>query len=110
VEYNWKSESKPARCNYRWYHQSFQKSTGDIPARLWKKAVEEFPPTLPSNMEDIEMLLREETERTITPVEIFLCGYQYNNDYLTTAGASRWVRRTLNGRNFGFADKVHSSG
>lgn len=71
------------------YHQRVHQGVEAIPALLWKKAIEEFPPALPSSYTELEVLLGCIKRRAITASGIKLHALFYNDDGLAC------LRRTL---------------
>lgn len=64
------------------YHYEEHRGIHDIPALRWKKAIEEFPPALPPNKKELEVLLGMIEERIVSASGIELHGLFYNDDSL----------------------------
>lgn len=56
----------------------------DVPARRWKEGIEEFPPTMPTKAEDLDVLIGQVEWRVITNNGVELFGLRYNCDELAT--------------------------
>lgn len=73
---------------HRWiadiYHQKKHTGIQDTPSHKWKNGTQEHPPYLPSSKHDLQVLLGQVDERTITPSGITLHGLPYNDDSLGT--------------------------
>lgn len=54
----------------------------DIPARRWDEGVKDFPPTLPSKVSDLRVLIGQVEWRVISPNGIELFGLHYNCEEL----------------------------
>lgn len=65
-----------------YYSQRKHRGIKDIPALRWKLAAEQFPPTLPSRREDLNILLGEVEFRTIQSNGISIFGLVYNDGVL----------------------------
>jgi putative transposase len=76
------------------YHQKEHGGINNIPALAWKAGVEEFPPALPPNRDELEVLLGMIGERTISSSGIELHGLFYNSDELASVrcGDNKRVR------------------
>lgn len=64
------------------YNQQEHRGIKNTPARAWKTAIEKFPPALPTNKRELEVLLGMITERTVSAKGIELFGLFYNCDEL----------------------------
>ncbi|MBI3583196.1 MAG: transposase [Nitrospinae bacterium] len=64
------------------YHQQEHRGIKNTPAQAWKTAIEEFPPALPPNKRELEVLLGMIEERTVSAKGIELFGLFYNCDEL----------------------------
>jgi putative transposase len=65
-----------------YYSQRKHRGIKDIPAQRWKLATEQFPPTLPSRREELNVLLGEVEHRTIQSNGISIFGLVYNDGVL----------------------------
>jgi len=79
------------------YHQKEHRGIKNIPALTWKTGVEEFPPMLPPNREELQVLLGMIVERSISAAGIELHGLFYNSDELAAlrCGESKKMRVKL---------------
>jgi putative transposase len=64
------------------YQQSKHRGIDDVPARRWEIGVDKFPPALPSNSEELKVLLGHIEWRVISPSGVELFGLYYNDDSL----------------------------
>jgi putative transposase len=66
------------------YHQQKHRGIRDIPARLWKEAIAEYPPALPPHHTCLDVLLGCVTQRVISSkgIELHGGGLFYNDDSL----------------------------
>lgn len=73
------------------YHQQEHRGIRDVPARLWKAAVAEYPPAMPPHRTSLDVLLGCVAERTISRkgIELHGGGLFYNDDALAV------LRRSL---------------
>lgn len=65
-----------------YYSQRKHRGIKDIPASRWNDIIDEYPPTLPSRREDLQVLLGDIRYRTIQPSGIALFDLTYNDDAL----------------------------
>jgi putative transposase len=72
------------------YHQQKHRGINDIPARLWKEAIAEYPPSLPPHRTALDVLLGCIEYRTVSAKGIELHSLFYNDDSLAL------LRRKLN--------------
>lgn len=71
------------------YHQQEHRGIKNTPARAWKAAIEGFPPALPPNKSELEVLLGMIVERTVSAKGIELFGLFYNCDELLSLRQSQ---------------------
>ncbi len=64
------------------YHYDEHRGIHDIPALRWEKAIEEFPPALPSCREELDVMLGMIEKRVISKSGIELHGLFYNDESL----------------------------
>lgn len=64
------------------YHQQEHRALRDVPARLWKVAIAEYPPTLPTHRNVLDVLLGCVAQRTVSAKGIELHSLFYNDDAL----------------------------
>lgn len=64
------------------YHQQFHRGIMEVPARLWERAIEEFPPALPCKNSELDVLLGMVDYRVLSAKGIELNGLFYNGDLL----------------------------
>lgn len=64
------------------YHQSEHRGIYDVPARVWKEGITEYPPGFPSSHADLDILLGCIELRTISASGIELHSLRYNDDCL----------------------------
>jgi putative transposase len=74
------------------YAQDFHRGLGDIPACVWEKGINEFPPTLPRCKHDLRVLVGQVEHRKISSSGIKLFNLTYNDDRLAS------LRRELKGK------------
>jgi putative transposase len=74
------------------YSQDLHRGLGDIPAYVWEKGINEFPPTLPRRKQDLRVLIGQVEQRKISRSGIKLFNLTYNDDRLAL------LRRELKGR------------
>jgi putative transposase len=65
------------------YHQSLHRGIGDIPARRWEIGTKEFPPALPFNAEELNVLLGHIEHRAISNSGVEMWGLYYNDSCLS---------------------------
>lgn len=63
-----------------YYHQREHRSLEDIPALLWKQSVEEYPPALPPQREDLQIMLGHVESRELTRLGIEFQTIRYNSE------------------------------
>lgn len=71
------------------YHQSYHRGIKAVPAKVWEKSIEEFPPALPPNKKDWDVLLGRMERRTVTRSGVEFLGLLYNSTQLAV------LRRSL---------------
>jgi putative transposase len=81
------------------YHQSYHRGLKDIPAHVWRRGIENYPPALPRRIEDLRVMLGHIEHRVIGPSGVELFTLYYNCEAL--AG----LRRRPNGKQERFAVK-----
>lgn len=64
------------------YHQQEHRGVRDVPARLWKESIAEYPPALPPDHTALNVLLGSVEARTISARGIELHSLFYNDDAL----------------------------
>ncbi len=71
---------------YKWivdiYMQSYHKGIKGLPAKALEKALQEFPPTLPTSKKALDIMLGKVIHRSVTRSGIELFGLIYNDDGL----------------------------
>src|ERR1044072_7482557 len=81
------SMSNLERVIHNWiidvYHRSHHRGIDDVPARRWEIGTKSFPPALPFNAGELEVLLGHVEHRVISPSGIDLFGLYYNDPCLT---------------------------
>jgi putative transposase len=81
------SMSSLERVIHNWiidvYHRSHHRGIDDVPARRWKIGTKTFPPALPFNAGELEVLLGHVDHRVISPSGIELFGLYYNDPRLS---------------------------
>jgi putative transposase len=81
------SMSNLERVIHNWiidvYHRSHHRGIDDVPARRWEIGTKSFPPALPFNAGELEVLLGHVEHRVISPSGIELFGLYYNDPCLT---------------------------
>jgi putative transposase len=65
------------------YHQSIHRGIGDVPARRWEIGTKEFPPALPFNAEELNVLLGHIEHRSISNSGVEMWGLYYNDPCLS---------------------------
>lgn len=65
------------------YHRSIHRGIGDVPARRWEEGTREFPPALPYNAEELNILLGHIEHRSISSSGIEIWGLYYNHPCLS---------------------------
>jgi putative transposase len=76
------------------YCQSIHRSTHATPHSMWSKGLSLVEPTLPSNLDDLNLALSNEKERVLTHKGIQLDNLFYNNSelgYLRTRNAENYI-------------------
>lgn len=81
------------------YHQSYHRGLKDIPAHVWRRGIENYPPALPRRIEDLRVMLGHIEHRVIGPSGVELFTLYYNCEELAV------LRRRPNGREEKFAVK-----
>ncbi len=80
---------------YKWicdvYHVSHHRGLNGVPIKNYERGIKEFPPTLPRQIKDIDVLMGRKDERTIQHT-----GIQFNHLYYNSAELSP-IRHRLNG-------------
>lgn len=66
------------------YHQKEHSGINNIPALVWKTGIEEFPPALPPDRNELEVLLGMIEERSVSVSGIELHGLSYNSEELAS--------------------------
>lgn len=64
------------------YHRREHRGLGDVPARVWKHAIAEFPPPLPPKSTELQVLLGCIEQRTISAKGVELYSLFYNDERL----------------------------
>lgn len=64
------------------YHRDKHRGINNIPALVWEKGIEVYPPALPGSVSNLQVLLGMTAERTITKSGIELEGLLYNDESL----------------------------
>jgi putative transposase len=81
------SMSSLERVIHNWiidvYHRSHHRGIDDVPARRWEIGTKNFPPALPFNAGELEVLLGHVDHRVISPSGIELFGLYYNDPCLS---------------------------
>lgn len=65
------------------YHQAYHKGQKGVPAQMWAKGVEEWPPRYPSSKEVLDTVLGYTEERTVSRSGIELNSLFYNSSDLS---------------------------
>jgi putative transposase len=66
------------------YHRSIHRGISDVPARRWEEGTKEFPPALPYNAEELNVLLGHIEHRSISSSGIEIWGLYYNDPCLSS--------------------------
>jgi putative transposase len=61
------------------YHQDLHRGIDDIPARRWEIGIKDFPPALPFNAEELNVLLGHIEHRSISSSGVEMWGLYYND-------------------------------
>jgi putative transposase len=85
------------------YHQSYHRGLKDIPAHVWRRGIENYPPALPRRVEDLRVMLGHIEHRVIGPSGIELFTLYYNCEELAV------LRRRPKGMKEKFAVKYDPS-
>lgn len=64
------------------YHQQGHRGLGDVPARVWRHGVAEYPPLLPPSGADLQALVGCVEQRAVTAKGVELHSLFYNDDRL----------------------------
>jgi putative transposase len=65
------------------YHQDRHRGIDDVPARRWEMSTKDFPPALPFNAEELNVLLGHIEHRVISSSGVELWGLFYNDPCLS---------------------------
>ncbi|MFZ0748013.1 MAG: Mu transposase C-terminal domain-containing protein, partial [Pyrinomonadaceae bacterium] len=65
------------------YHRSIHRGISDVPARRWEEGTKEFPPALPYNVDELNVLLGHIEYRSISSSGIEIWGLYYNHPSLS---------------------------
>jgi|GEM_PF-422817 len=71
------------------YHHSHHRGISDVPARRWEVGIKDFPPALPYNSEELEVLLGHVEHRVISNSGIEIFGLYYNDPCLSALRTSK---------------------
>ena len=71
------------------YHQRFHRGIQGIPTRRWREKTKEYPPTLPQQLSDLDVMLGMVEEHIVSRSGIEFLGLYYNSEKLAN------FRRTL---------------
>lgn len=64
------------------YHRDKHKGINNIPAIVWEKGIEAYPPAMPSSISELQVMIGMMAERTITKSGIEFEGLFYNDENL----------------------------
>jgi putative transposase len=74
------------------YSQEYHRGLGDIPAHVWEKGINEFPPNLPRRKQELRVIVGQVGKRKISHSGIKLFNLTFNDDRLAL------LRRELKGK------------